>query len=144
VPVEVRRAFGAGGVLRASQSGCVVLHRTDTFADQTARLQRAIAAALEAAGGWHEDEQVVDAEDLLRLHTAGTAAVAWDETGRISLRADLRDGARIVASSRDDRRFVLVAGMGERAEVWEPLSYAAHIAERQALRRNRAAARGGS
>lgn len=138
IPQDVRRSFRGGAIARAARAGCVTLVPTAVHSARTDRLALDIDDALEASGFFHDDPAVEDAEELLRLHNHGAAAVAWDDAGRVSLPARLREHARLVASTRDAKRTVLIAGMGSRAEIWEPAIYAAHIIERTAARRARA------
>jgi MraZ protein len=60
-----------------------------------------------------------EALELMMLTKSAYAAV--DDTGRIVLRHDLRDQIGVTGEA-------LFAGTGERFEVWEPGTYAAHAA----------------
>jgi MraZ protein len=114
LPAKFRVFFelgGAGGFLTQESDGCLGLYTPDEFESKSDAMQ---ARAKEGP----------DQRNMVRLWASKTAQVEIDRQGRLAIPAPLRDYAALATE-------VLVMGVIERVELWEPARWAERIATQE-------------
>lgn len=109
LPAEFRRLLGEGVVMTLGAERTVSVHPRRDWA----RVRSALAAA---------PRSDAKARRIARLLHSQASQQDLDRQGRITLPPNLRDYA-------DLRKEVVVAGLGDRMEIWDAARYDAYVAE---------------
>ena len=109
LPAEFRRLLGEGVVMTLGQDRTISVHPKRDWANVTSALQTAPRSDPRA-------------RRVARLLYSQASRQDLDRQGRITLPANLREYAEL---SKD----VVVAGMGDRAEIWDAARFDAYVAE---------------
>lgn len=112
LPAKFRDRLAEGLVVTQGQENCLVVWPTDVFMEEARRAQ---ATPMTVRG----------ARDYARVLFAGADEGALDKQGRINIAAPLREYAAL------DRE-VVVIGVMDRIEIWDPVRWREYSAGAQA------------